>query len=235
MTLRAVRSSSAALAGGLAIAAAACAPRAAPPPSERPYSGPLVDPATAPHDFLDRQRITATYGERTARFDAVLQKRGPELTILALTPFGSRAFVLHQVRSEVSFQSFVPQSMPFPPKYILIDVQRVYFAWADPSADAGASPDLEARDRRVERDGEIETEHWEGGTLRRRTFRRADGAPPGEIAIDYEVPGMSADGTPPAHVTFVNGWYGYRLDIATVSHQRLERLSVEWTSSRPAL
>jgi hypothetical protein len=223
VTPRTVRRSRGALAVGLglAIAAASCTPRAAAPPIERPYGGPLVDPATVPHDFLDRQQITATYGERTARFDAVLQKRGPELTILALTPFGSRAFVLRQLRAEVTFQSFVPQTMPFPPKYILIDVQRVYFAWAEPSPDAGASPDLEARDRRVERDGEIETEHWEGGTLRRRTFRRGDGEPPGEITIDYGGTGMSADGTPPAHVTFVNGWYGYRLEIATVSHQPL--------------
>jgi hypothetical protein len=196
---------------------ASCAPRVAAPPAPRPYSGPLVDPKAVPYDFFDRQQITATYGDRTARFDAVLQKRGGELTILALTPFGSRAFVLRQVGSDVSFQSFVPQSMPFPPKYILIDVQRVFFAWADEGRNGGRPPD---GDRSVERDGEIETEHWEGGTLRRRTFRHVEGGLPGEIAIDFGDPGMSADGTPPAHLAFANGWYGYRLEIATLSHTR---------------
>jgi hypothetical protein len=118
------------------------------------------------------------------------------------------------VGADVSFQSFVPQSLPFPPKYILIDVQRVFFAWAEPPWSADG-------ERTAAREGEIEAEQWVGGRLRRRTFRRADGQPPGEIAIDYGVEGMSVDGAPPARVTFANGWYGYRLEIVTVSHQAL--------------
>jgi hypothetical protein len=190
----------------------------------------MIDPATIARNFLDRQHITATYGGRTAQFDAVLQKRGGELTLLALTPFGSRGFVLHQVGADVSFQSFVSQPMPFPPKYILIDVQRVFFAWAQPEGvthalDGGADNTAEAPPQdgeiRAEREGEIEVERWQGGRLRRRTFRRADGEPRGEIVIDYEGDGMARDGSAPPHVTFVNGWYGYRLEIATVSHQPL--------------
>jgi hypothetical protein len=183
-----------------------------------------------PQNFLDRQRITATYGDRTVQFDAVLQKRAGELTLLGLTPFGSRAFVLHQVGTDVSFQSFVPQSLPFPPRYILIDVHRVFFAWAQANT-GGAAPDAGSdaggygppRDGElvVEREGEIETERWAVGRLRRRTFRRADGEPRGEIVVDCEGDGMAADGTPPPHVRFANGWYGYRLEIATLSHQPL--------------
>jgi hypothetical protein len=201
------------------LAGASCAPHASTAPADRPYSGPLVAPSSLPGSFLDRQHIVATYGDRSVTFDAVLQKRGGELTLLGLTPFGSRAFVLRQVGADVSFQSFVPQSLPFPPRYILIDVQRVFFAWAEPPAADGGAP---GGDRTVERDGEIESEHWEGGRLRRRVFRRADGRPPGEIAIDYLGEGMGLDGVPPARVTFVNGWYGYRLEIATSTHQRLE-------------
>jgi hypothetical protein len=224
---------------GIAVAIGACAPPpgarrsqspAAPPGSDRPYTGPFVDPATVPQDFLDRQRITATYGDRTAQFDAVLQKRGGELTLLGLTPFGSRAFVLRQVGTDVFFQSFVPQSMPFPPRYILIDVQRVFFAWAQGSAggavpdagyDAGGSGAPPDGELQREREGEIETERWVAGRLQRRTFRRADGDPRGEIVVDYDGDGMGSDGTPPAHIRFANGWYGYRLEIATLSHQRL--------------
>jgi hypothetical protein len=202
---------------GCALHFAACASRPPPPSQAPPYSGPLVDPATVSRDFLDRQQITATYAGRTTRFDAVVQKRGGALTVLGLTPFGSRAFVLQQTGNDVSFQSFVPQTMPFPPRYILIDVQRVYFA-SLAALSGGPPPDGE---QSGERDGEIETERWQGGALLSRTFRRADGSPAGEIAIDYGRAGMGADGTPPRQISLSNGWYGYRLDIAIVSHERL--------------
>jgi hypothetical protein len=144
----------------------------------------------------------------------VMQKRGDELTLLGLTPFGSRAFVIRQTGLDVMFQSFVPQTLPFPPKYILYDVQRVFFAFD--AADA-AVPDGE---RETVRGPEIVRERWSGGRIVRRTFRRTDARPAGEIAVDYEG-GMAPGGAPPAHVAFVNGWYGYRLDITTQDHQRL--------------
>jgi len=199
------------------LALAACASRRPPPPEGPPYGGPLVDPKAVSRDFIDRQQITAAYGGRTARFDAVVQKRGDTLTLVALTPFGSRAFVLQQTGGDVTFQSYVPETLPFPPKYILIDVQRVYFASLAPE-DGGPPPDGE---QRGERGGEVEAERWQGGVLLRRTFRRADGSPPGEIVIDYGREGMGADGTPPRAISFDNGWYGYRLEIRTLSHQRL--------------
>jgi hypothetical protein len=164
---------------------------------------------------LDRQKIVATYGDRSSSFDAVLQKRGDELTLLGLTPFGSRAFVLRQRGTEVSFESFVPQTLPFPPRYILIDVERVFFQWI--GADVAAAPDGE---REGVRAGEIVKERWKEGRLLRRTFQRVDGRPPGEIVVEYDG-GMAADGTPPTHVAFRNGWYGYRLEIATESHETL--------------
>ncbi len=205
-----------------ALSVLACAAPAPPKAAEAPpYSWALRPPKSRPDDFLDRQTIAATYGGKAARFQAVLQKRGDELTLLGLTPFGSRAFVIRQVGLEVTFQSYVPQSLPFPPEYILFDVQRVFFAsgGATGAADAadGAAPDGE---REVARDGEVMREQWRGGRLLRRTFRRADGRPAGAITVDYEG-GMGRDGAPPARVTFDHGWYGYRLEITTQSHQAL--------------
>jgi hypothetical protein len=199
------------VAGGVVAGCRASAPPRAP---DEGYAWSLRPPSSRPDDFLDRQTITATYGDRTARFDAVMQKRGDELTLLGLTPFGARAFVIRQVGLDVTFQSFVPQTMPFPPKYILFDVQRVFF---DFEAGDAAAPDGE---RETTREGEIVRERWQGGRILRRAFRRADGRPPGDIVVDYEG-GMAANGEPPAHVSFANGWYGYRLDIMTQSHQRL--------------
>jgi hypothetical protein len=201
----------------LVATAAACGARAPaknPDGADQDYAWTLLSPRSRPDDFMDRQTIVATYGDRTMRFDAVMQKKGDELTLLGLTPFGSRAFVIHQVGLDVTFQSFVPQTLPFPPKYILFDVQRVFFAFEGEDA---ASP--EGENERV-REGEIVRERWHAGRLLRRAFRRVDGRPPGEIVVDYEG-GMTSDGEPPGHVAFVNGWYGYRLEITTQSHQRL--------------
>ena len=200
----------------VAVALAACGPPGPPKSAETPaYSWALRPPSVRHDDFLDRQTIAATYGDRAARFQAVMQKRGDELTLLGLTPFGSRAFVIRQVGLDVTFESFVPQSLPFPPKYILFDVQRVFFASGE-VADGGA-PDGE---RETARDGELVHEQWRGGRLFRRSFRRVDGRPAGTITVDYDG-GLAPDGPPPAHVTFDNGWYGYRLDITTQSHQPL--------------
>ncbi len=192
-----------------------CATGAPSKPPDRPYGGSLISPSVYPGDFIDRQKIVALYGDRSLRFDAVLQKRGNELTLLGLTPFGSRAFVIRQTGTGVSFESFVPQTFPFPPRYILVDVHRVFFAWVLEHDAPPVDGMLEAT-----REDEVVTEHWQGGRLLRRTFRRVDGNPQGQIVVDYD-PGMARHGAPPSHVAFANGWYGYRLDIVTVSHQAL--------------
>ena len=123
--------------------------------------------------------------------------------------------MLRQTGRDVSFQSFVPQTLPFPPQYILMDVERVFFPWID-----GGAARVPDGNREEVRNGEIITEEWHEGRLFRRTFRRTDGRPPGGIVVDYEG-GMAAEGTAPAHVTFRNGRYGYTLEIETESHQPL--------------
>jgi hypothetical protein len=209
-------------------AAAACA-AGTPKEADWPSVGILLAPAIRPGDFLDRQRIVATYKGHTASFDAVVQKKGNELLLVGLTPFGSRAFVLRQVGGEASFESFVPQTLPFPPNYILVDVERVFFPWTD------EAPPIDAN-RQFLRDGEIVTERWQAGRLLRRTFsrdgvhpgaspeggRNASDLPPGQIVVDYDG-GMASDGTPAPHVSFDNAQFGYHLDITTLTHENLPR------------
>jgi hypothetical protein len=197
---------------GLALLASACG-GGPPRPAARPDPSVLHAPSEYPGAFLDRQHITATYGTRKASFDAVLQKRGDELVLLGMTPFGSRAFVLKQTGVDVTFESFVPQELPFPPRYILLDVHRVFFDGVAPGPQA-----LDDGMHDATRDGEQITERWQGGRLWQRRIRRVNADPAGEIVIDYDA-GMPAGGPPPAHVGFANGWYGYRLDITTQSHE----------------
>jgi hypothetical protein len=201
------------VAGLVLVLASALACQPAPLPA-RSYTGPLRAPSTLGPDFLDRQRIVASYGDRELQFDAVVQKKGDELTLLGLTPFGTRAFVVRQTGTGVFFQSFVPQSLPFPPRYILIDIHRVFFGRA-PGAPIPADGE-----RETVSEGESVVERWKGGRLLRRVFRRVDGNPPGDIVVEYDG-GFEAGGPPPARVMFRNGWYGYRLDIMTQSHQLL--------------
>lgn len=207
------RSASSRAAWAVVLLAAGCAGR---PPNAAPRSDTLR--LRAPHEyggaFLDRQSIVATYGAQRIAFDAVLQKRADEIVLLGTTPFGSRAFVLKQEGLDVSFESYVPVRLPFPPLYILTDVHRVYLDGID-------DPSRVLADglHRVTRGGEVITERWLDGRLLERRFLSV-GGPDGEIVVAYDG-GMAPGGPPPSHIAFVNGWYGYRLDITTQSHQPL--------------
>jgi hypothetical protein len=200
-----------------AVALASCAPHRQPPAPAAPphdYPGILPDPSTIPGDFMARQDVEARYGEQKIRFQAVLQKRGNTLTLLGMTPFGTRAFLLQQIGADVTFTPYMNREMPFPPKNILLDVDRAFF---EGLSQKGAS--LEDGEHAMERDGEEIRETWLGGRVLERHFRRLDGNPAGEIDITY---GTGMTGTvPPAAIKFHNGWFGYDLSIDTRSYQPL--------------
>jgi len=141
----------------------------------------------------------------------VLQKKGDAITLIGLTPFGTRAFVLEQNGLEVKFTSYIGD-VPFPPRYILQDIERVYFGGLE-----GAP--LTDGEHVAERDGEKIREVWREGKLQQRDFTRLDGDPPGTMAIVYQ--GGMAGGTSAPEIDIDNGWVGYRLSIVTLSEQRL--------------
>ncbi len=188
----------------------ATAPRAGPLPLPD-YPGTLTRPSEHPGDFLLRQHLTAHFGERVESFDAVLQKRGDVLTLVGLTPFGTRAFLLEQTGLEVKFTSYVGE-LPFPPRFILFDVERVYF-------DGIAGAPLDDGEHVEQRSGERIVESWNGGRLAARRFTRIANDPPGVMSIVYA--GGMASGAFPAQIEIDNGWVGYKLSIATLSEQRL--------------
>lgn len=179
------------------------------------YPGTLRSPAELGADVMMRQRLTAHWGQgESMSFEAVLQKRGDALLLLGLGPHGGRAFVLEHRGGEVRFEPYVDLEFPFPPRFILLDVQRVFFPYQD--HDAAPPPDG-VHERAV--DGEIVREIWRDGRLVERTFRRADGRPEGVIRVDYGE-GM-ARGAPPPAIELSNGWLGYTLAVETLQHQPL--------------
>jgi len=191
------------------------------------YPGTLERPAElhAPglgEAFALEQRVRSTSSQGEYEFRAVLQKQGDTLIVVGLGPHGGRGFVLTQRGDDIEFESYLPRELPFPPRYMLLDIHRAFFKGLE-----GPLPDGVHREQRGE---EEITERWEGGLLRERTFQRTSGEPEGTIRVTYE-PGLGGD-EPPREVTLHNGWFGYTLTITTLSHQLIEPTS---GSERPDL
>ena len=201
-----------ALAIAAMLAAAGCAHRGAPPPTNpqipTPTAAELPPPDAIPGQFVVRQKLTASSPKGGGSFEAVLQKTPGTLTLVGLTPYGSRAFLLQQTRGDVQFTKYVPRDMPFPPTFMLLDIHRVLDQWLGPPLSAG------------ERSGQVgdETIHerWRDGKLIERTFASARSKPPGTISISYQAYGASG---PATHITLQNARLGYRIVIETVPFQ----------------
>lgn len=200
--------------GILALALAACSPRPSQPPdpSRMVYPGVMASPqALAEYpDFLARQSLVGRYGPREVHGEVVVQKRGGTLTLIGMSAFGSKAFVIQQDAQGVRSQEILPGSLPFPAQFMLLDVHRAMFMGLSEKTDG---------DHRGRRDGELVRETRAGGKLLRRSFRRLDRRPRGTITIDY-VGGM-IDARPPAKIVLDNQWFGYTVEISTVSWQAI--------------
>jgi Protein of unknown function (DUF3261) len=176
------------------------------------YPGTLRPPAAFGPNFQWRQRITASWSSGERSFDAVLSKDGDTLQLLGLNPMGMPGFVLKLQGTQLQVQNNTSQAIPFEPRYVMLDVERVFFPWFDaPSSTNG--------ERELKRDGELVRETWKGGQLSSRRFKRLDGKPAGEIVITYS--NWPRDRDAPARAHLANGWFGYALTIETVEQQRL--------------
>ena len=189
-------------------------PRPDGPPPEYPGTllevGDLRSPPALGEAFAHEQRVRTIYPEGEQSFRAVVQLRGEQLVLVGFGPHGGRGFVLTQNGADIDFESHLPGELPFPPEFMLHDIQRVWFIGLE-----GPLPDGE---HHAEVDGETVTERWEAGRLRERTFVRPGRE--GQIHVDY---GEGLGGNePPEVVTMDNGWFGYQLELTTLSHQRID-------------
>jgi hypothetical protein len=197
-----------AVAAALSLAAVGCVHHTAPPERARtapPTAAELPAPDAIPGTFTVRQRLKATSAKGGGSFEAVLQKQPGTLTLIGLTPYGARAFLLQQTKDDVQFTKYIPREMPFPPTFMLLDIHRVLDRWLGPPRSAG------------ERSGRVgdETIHerWQGGHLVERTFVSANASPAGSITIAYT--GHDASGFA-THITLQNARLDYRIEIDTV-------------------
>jgi hypothetical protein len=180
--------------------------------SEADYPGALATSLAGP-DFMARQRLRGTARGREIGGEVVLQKQGDALTLVGLTPFATKAFVATQKGAEVKVEVFAPEGkLPFPPRFMLLDVHRVQFLGLPGAPLADGT-------HRGEVGEETVTEVWQGGALLERRFERKDGEPAGTIVITYE--GGMKDGALPPRLKLVNGWFGYEIAVETVQWQPL--------------
>lgn len=200
--------------GLLLVALAACRPGPAAPV----YPGELQPPSRFGRDFLLHQRVVVRRGEAEHALQTALQVRGDTLTLIGLTPLGTRAFVLTQRGRDVSFTSSLPpdQQLPFEPRFVLHDVQRALLPVLDdrPMADG---------EHRVALGDEVVTERWAGRRLLERRFRRRAPPPGGELVIRYA--GGYVYGEAPGPIELDNGWLGYRVELETLGYTPLARPS----------
>jgi len=193
----------------LCLLAAACAlsrPELAPDPVAP--SDLLVSTREIPGNFLLRQSIRFAWQGGQGSLEAVVQKRCEELTVIGFSPFGARAFTITQRDLDVQVENRMTDPAPFSPRFVLLDVHRAYLLpLPDPPPSDGV--------HEIVRGAEIHRERWSEGRLLERAIARASGDPAGWIVVRYA--GGATRHSRPAHVVLENGWYGYRLEIDTIS------------------
>ena len=74
-----------------------------------------------------RGRVRRVGGPVDESFGLVLQKSGPKLVLLGLTPFGAKAFSVTQIGLQTWPESYLGPIQPVPPLNVLRDVQRAHF------------------------------------------------------------------------------------------------------------
>lgn len=171
----------------------------------------LVDMAQVRWDFAWRQSISATYvrpdrdgRSESATFEAVLQKEGGILTMVGLTPFGTRAFVIQQEGSVVKLAAGQASQLPFPAEFIFLDVNRCFFMGLSTAVLADGWHQQQFH-------GETIQDHWRAGRLLQRIFRPTGASAKAAVVIRYR-PGL-VRGVAPSEVELVNERYSYSLKI----------------------
>jgi len=189
------------------------APTAQPGPGSGIGPGPMLVPTAIAERFLWRQRVTASWGDRSETFDAVLQMDGEELILMGLGPMGRPGFIATLGASGLRFENRSGRSLPFAAEHIMADVQKVFYPWLPPVPEGFTGTHIGAHESLMI------SETYTSGRLRTRAFRRSDALDRGELRVRYEgwTPGLPA----PQRATVDNAWFGYELTILTVEQQSL--------------
>ena len=110
--------------------------------------GSLVPTQELEGDWVIHERIRVRGAEVDEAYGLVVQKSGPRLVLIGLTPFGAKAFSLTQIGVEVWSESKLGPALPVPPENVLRDLHRAHFLATD-------DPSFEGRTLRRDADGSV--------------------------------------------------------------------------------
>ncbi len=128
------------LALALALLAAACKTLPTPPlpipglPRLADCPGRLRSTQEIEGDWVIHERLRVTGGEVDESYGLVIQKTGPKLVLLGLTPFGTKAFSVVQIGTQTWSESYLGPATAVPPENVLRDLHRALFLTVDDPA-----------------------------------------------------------------------------------------------------
>lgn len=173
----------------------------------------LLSPSALGYDFQWRQRVSARWPTGQQGFDAVLQKQHAELLLVGLSPMGLPGFVFRLRESgAVEVENRSGRELPFEARYVLVDVQRVFFPWLEGPAPQTGERSGTRGDSRV-------SERYVAGKLVSRQFERA--TPHGLERVTVAYHGFQDGADAPARAVLQNSLLRYTLTIDTLQQSRL--------------
>ena len=161
-------------------------------------------------EFEWRQRITASWGEKSSSFDAVLQKTKGELKLIGLGPMQSVVFEVRYTGRRVTLDNRSGRAFPFPPKFIVADIQRAFYPWLGPL------PSCAICERSAQVLGWRVAERIASGQVRERRFHAPASRSDEDVVILYRY--RSAASRVPSRAALKNPRYGYHLIIENNVH-----------------
>lgn len=188
-----------------------CGPK--PPPRPAPayaLAGVLLPTAELTPPFQIRQRIHGKYQGRDVTIDCVVVLDQGKLSVVGLTPFSTRAFVIEQRGTEVKLEKFVDRDVPFDPAAVLYDLHRVFFRGLSKPQSDGTHEGVDH--------GDLVRERWEGGHIVERRMQSLEGPTPQLVVIQFA--GAPAPVIAP-RVTLTNVAFAYTLEIENLEQQLL--------------
>jgi len=80
-----------------------------------------------PGDFTIRHRVTVSAEDLDFPFELIVQKKGRELVLVGLSPFGTKLFTVIQTGIETDVDALPRAVLPIPPLNVLRDLHRLRF------------------------------------------------------------------------------------------------------------
>lgn len=166
-------------------------------------------------NFIARQKLSGKFRDQEFQGEVIVQKLFGELTIIALTPFGSKAFVIKQTKDRIEATSLMPQELFFPFEFMVLAIHRSLFIGH------GKAEKLQHIDGKISffYKGIRIHEIWREGKLIERHFFTKQEPSTLEFSIHYGE-GMKGIILPP-QIDMIDHRIGYQIQVQTVQFQQL--------------